>query len=382
MTAAIDMRLIADKYLQPAIGIVLAGLLATLLINAAIHGLQQQLHDQLAQMLLLVISGLALRRYAVWVVFSSLVIIVAIGGLHDAKTHLIPMPMHEAYSIPSTLLGYFIVAILIDRSAEALRESLHQSRLRAEQLQHEMLARQQVHVQLVHAQKKQITEQMASGLAHDLNNIFAVVQGLTDVSREHDEGTDKEHIARLNLALDAINETAMRGMALSRRLLRFSRPDQPVSQIIEAGEAIEETQQMLRQLLKARITLKISRAPVPLPIRFDRSQFELMLLNLAANANDAISASGIFSIDTRLSGECVEISVCDDGCGMSEAVAARIFEPFFSTKAADDGTGLGLAMVHELVSKAAGDISVESSVGHGSRFRIRLPLATDISPSV
>jgi signal transduction histidine kinase len=139
---------------------------------------------------------------------------------------------------------------------------------------------------------------------------------------------------------------------------------------------------MLRQLLGPGIVLSVRSDGEAAPVRMDRSQFELMLLNIASNARDALCDTGRFEIDIDRDGDRVRIRLRDNGSGMRAEVAARIFEPFFSTKPADSGTGLGLAVVNELVTEAGGGIGVESICGEGTTFLISLPCARQDSACI
>jgi signal transduction histidine kinase len=373
--AGIGVWMIRRGRFRPAVRAMLGMLLTMLFVNAFANGFERQLPDQLAQMLLLILSGLVLGRRSLWIVFGALLAVVALGSVRDAMVLFADTPARAFYNVPSTLFSYFLVAILTDRTTEALRESLRESNARGEALEQEIRERERTHAQLIHAQKKEITERMASGMAHDFNNIFSVIAGFSAERHEDDGGSDAQRAAQLESSLESVEASARRGMAISRRLLRFSRRDEAQADVFDAGEAIETLQPMLRQLLDAHIVLTCTREDAPLPILFDRSQFELMLLNLASNARDAIGGTGTFAIDARRERGDVVIALRDDGAGMPAAVAARVFEPFFSTKPADSGTGLGLAVVHELVTKADGTIEVTSTPGAGTTFRIALPLS-------
>jgi signal transduction histidine kinase len=375
--AGVGVRMIRRGRFRPAVRTLLGLLLTMLLVNAYFNGFQRQLPDQLAQMLVLILSGLVLGRRTLWIVFFALLVVIALGSVRDAMTLFAETPGRAFYNVPSTLFSYFLVAILIDRTTEALRESLRESNARGAALEQEIRERERTHAQLIHAQKKEITERMASGMAHDFNNIFSVIAGFSAERHEDDGGSDAQRAAQLESSLESVEATARRGMSISRRLLRFSRRDDTRAEIFDAGEAIETLQSMLRQLLDAHVVLTCTREQAPLPILFDRSQFELMLLNLASNARDAIADadSGTFAIDARREYGSVVITLRDDGAGMPPEVASRVFEPFFSTKPADGGTGLGLAVVHELVTKAGGTIAVTSAPGAGTTFRIALPLS-------
>jgi len=369
------VALIRHGHFRLSVKLLIGVLLAVFAVNMALNGLQRQIPDQLAQLLIMLLSGLVLGRRALWTSFALLTASVLIGALQDAQVLFADTPGRAFYNVPSVLFTYLIVAVLIDRTTEALRESLRESNARGAALEQEIRERERTHAQLIHAQKKEITERMASGMAHDFNNIFSVIAGFSAERHEDDGGSDAQRAAQLESSLESVEASARRGMAISRRLLRFSRRDDTQAEVFDAGEAIDALQPMLRQLLDAQIVLRFERDAAPLPILFDRSQFELMLLNLASNARDAIGGTGLFEIHARRTDAAVVITLRDDGAGMPPAVAARVFEPFFSTKPADSGTGLGLAVVHELVTKAGGTITVTSAPGTGTCFRIALPLS-------
>ncbi len=164
-------------------------------------------------------------------------------------------------------------------------------------------------------------------------------------------------------------------MAIIRRLLRCRRRDAESAEDFDAAAAIEVLQPMLRHLLEVRIVLRCALPAVPAPIHFDRSQFELMSFHLASDSRDAIADRGHLDIAVRSEDAWTVIEIADDGQGMPADVMARALQPFYSTKPADRGTGLGLAVVHDLVVRAGGRIQVHSELGVGTRFCIALPRA-------
>jgi signal transduction histidine kinase len=375
LCAAIGFVCVRRGALRAGVGLVLAAMLGSLLVNAAVNGLQRQLPDQLAQMLVLILAGLVLGRRALWITFGALLLMLGLGVGHDALVEFATEPARAFYNLPSVLFSYLLVTLLLDRTTEALRESLRESNARGHRLQQEMLERERAQTQLVHAQKREIVERMASGLAHDFNNVLAVISGFAAVRHDDEAASGAERIAQLEDSLAAVEESAGRGMAVVRRLLRFSRRDAEHAEDFDAAAAVDLLQPMLRQLLEARIVLRCRLPAAPAPIHFDRSQFELMLLNLASNSRDAIADRGHLDIAVRSEEGWTVIEIADDGQGMPADVVARVFEPFYSTKPADSGTGLGLAVVHDLVVRAGGRIQVHSELGVGTRFRIALPHA-------
>ncbi|MXV07894.1 MULTISPECIES: sensor histidine kinase [Xanthomonas] len=373
--AAIGFVRVRHGALRGGVRLALGAMLGSLLVNAAIHGFQNQLPDQLAQMLVLILAGLVLGRRALWVTFVALLLMLGVGVWRDVLVDFADEPARAFYNVPPVLFSYLLVALLLDRTTEALRESLRESNARGQRLQQEMQERERAQTQLIHAQKREITERMASGLAHDFNNILAVMSGFAAARHDDDLASDAQRIAQLEDSLAAVETSAERGMTIVRRLLRFSRRDAEHVERFDAAVAVEALQPMLRQLLEARIVLRCALPATPAPIRFERSQFDLMLLNLASNSRDAIADRGHFDIAVSSEDDTTVIEVADDGHGMPAEVAAQVFEPFYSTKPADSGTGLGLAVVRDLVVRAGGHIQVDSTVGVGTRFRIVLPHA-------
>ncbi len=365
-----------------AVKLLIGAMLLVTTINLGVNGLQRQMPDQLAQMLVLVLSGLVLGRGALWTTLAVLVGSVVLGAGRDAMSVFADAPARAFYNLPPLLFTYLLVTLLIDRTTQALRESLRESNERGRQLAEEMRERERTHAQLIHAQKKEITERMASGMAHDFNNIFAVIVGFANQRHEDDGEGSRQRLVQLEGHLSDVEETARRGMAISRRLLRFSRRDGEQAVVFDAAQAVQELESMLRQLLGPGIVLSVRSDGEAAPVRMDRSQFELMLLNIASNARDALSDHGRFEIDIDRDGDRVRIHLRDNGSGMRAEVAARIFEPFFSTKPADSGTGLGLAVVNELVTEAGGGIGVESICGEGTTFLISLPCARQDSACI
>lgn len=373
--AWISLWLVRRGTLPLAVKLLIGAMLVVSAVNLGTNGLQRQIPDQLAQMLILVLSGLVLGRRALWVSLAVLAGSAVLGAARDAMGIFAETPARAFYNLPPLLFTYFLVAVLIDRTTEALRESLRESNARGHQLVAEMRERERTHAQLIHAQKREITERMASGMAHDFNNIFAVVIGFAHQRHEDAGESATERMAQLEGYLSDVEEAARRGMSVSRRLLRFNRRDGEQPIVFDAAQAVQELAPMLRQLLGGGIVLAV-RSPVgDASVRMDRSQFELMLLNIASNARHALPDRGRFDVEISSGGTTVQIRLRDDGCGMREDIAAKVFEPFFSTKPADSGTGLGLAVVHELVTAAGGSIGVQSAPGRGTTFVISLPRA-------
>lgn len=248
----------------------------------------------------------------------------------------------------------------------------------------EISERYHLEMRLAHAEKLQALGQLAGSITHDFNNLIAVILGCCEAllvrigpgSAGHDD-------------LGQIRATALRARQLVRQLLSFARkrPVRPIP--LRLDRAIDELAPLLRRLLGPAIALEVQHAaPLPL-VRMDPGRFDQVILNLAVNARDAMPAGGRLSLRTaatslppallaggaRLEGSCVQVEVADTGCGIPPEVIGEIFAPFFTTKSADEGTGLGLATVREIVRQCGGHVEVASESGAGATFRILLPAA-------
>ncbi|MGY1531329.1 sensor histidine kinase [Luteimonas sp. A649] len=375
--AWVSIALIRHGRFRPAIVLFLAPQLISMLVTFSRLGVQSQLADPAPTMLTLVISGLVLGRSALWTVFGLLMLVFATGFASDAvRASQLGVPLRTALAnAPVVVISYALITIVLDRLIQALRESLAESNARGRDLQREMAERERAQSQLIHAQKMEATGRLASGLSHDFNNILDVIMGYA--GQRHDIPDIENRGARdkaFTKALSGVEVAAARGTALTRKLLVFSRHEMLRPQVVEVGRLIGELQPMLRQLLPRTIGLDMPDPTAPLHVRIDRGEFEMMVLNIAANARDAMEHGGRFSI--RLSGSpdgIVEIALSDTGQGMDEQLLQHIFEPFFTTKDEVDGTGLGLAVIHDLLESAGGNIGVRSVVGEGSTFVVQLP---------
>ncbi len=243
--------------------------------------------------------------------------------------------------------------------------------------------RRELENQLRQSQKMEAFGQLAGGVAHDFNNILAVIQlqaGL--LKMEH--GLSPEQLA---FASD-IELAAQRGANLTRQLLLFSRKQTMQLQNLKFKDVVDNVASMLRRTLGEHIELQLKFAQEPLFIRADPSMMDQILLNLAVNARDAMPKGGQIIIETSAAefdevtaaqypqarpGSFVCLSVSDTGNGIPPEILPRIFEPFFTTKEVGKGTGLGLATVFGIVEQHQGWITVYSEVGRGTAFRVYLP---------
>jgi PAS domain S-box-containing protein len=233
-------------------------------------------------------------------------------------------------------------------------------------------------------QKLDAVGHLAGGLAHDLNNVLAIIRGYTDLLRSEmpdgsEAGTDLDHIV----------EAVDRAAGVTRKVLAFSRKQPAARRLLDINTVVRGLEPMLRNLIKDQVEVRQDLDPGLWRVRADHGQMEQVLVNLATNARDAMPEGGVLRVATANRtiaqaaaaglppGDYVELTLADEGAGMSPAVSARIFEPFFSTKAKDRGMGLGLSIVHGIVSDMGGRVLVESAEGEGSTVTVRLPRARD-----
>ena len=329
----------------------------------------------------LALGGLMLGRRALWTIYVSILVICATGMttdyLHDPDQHA---SFFAAYNgLLFRLFSYALITIILDRSIGALREALAESNRHRQQLQHEMLERERAQEQLLHAQKMEAIGQLAQGIAHDFNNVLGIVLGFARERHRLDEpGADLCADAQaLAQALLGVEMAARRADAINRKLLNFSRRDTTRIEIFDAVEAALDLKPMLRQLFPSAVRMHFQTPDRPCWISFDRSQFELAILNIASNARDAMPHEGTFEVAIAADGpNAIELRLSDTGIGMSEEMKLKIFEPFFTTKPVGSGTGVGLTVVHNLVHNANGSIKVASEPGKGTTFRIHLPVVS------
>jgi len=227
--------------------------------------------------------------------------------------------------------------------------------------------RQLLEEQLRQSQKMEAVGRLAGGVAHDFNNLLTVItlssHMLIDMLKSP---------AQSELVKD-ISNAAERASALTRQLLTFGRKDVLAPKVLDINAAVREAESMLRRLIGEDILLVVELDPHAWPVTIDPGHLSQILMNLSVNARDAMPRGGTLVIRTTNVEDHVCLRVLDSGIGMSPEVLARVFEPFFTSKAVGKGTGLGLAVVHGIVDQSGGRIEVESEPGRGTSFSIYLP---------
>jgi PAS domain S-box-containing protein len=250
--------------------------------------------------------------------------------------------------------------------------------------------RDELELQLRHAQKMEAVGQLAGGVAHDFNNLLTVILGNTElllrkVRREEDLSSRDDIVKSLGL----LEQAGKRAATLTRQLLTFSRDRVVSTEVVDAGVLLVELAPMLRGMTGPRMEVELDVGDALGCVRGNRSQLEQVMLNLFLNARDALTPGGglIRLVGRRVSlreedlngtelepGDHVELRVVDDGPGMDEEMLARIFEPFFTTKPMGHGTGLGLATAFAITQQAGGHLLASSAPGEGATFRVLLPV--------
>ena len=251
----------------------------------------------------------------------------------------------------------------------------------------ERQARRKAEAQLQQVQKMEAVGLLAGGVAHDFNNLLAIITGYCGLILRDVEARSPQR-SRVEQILDA----AQRGATLTRQLLAFGRKQVLQPRVFDLNAVVVDTERMLRRLIEESIQVTTVPGSRLGRVKADPGQIEQVIMNLAVNARDAMPQGGKLIIETAdvdldesyarshpgvEPGRYVVLAVSDTGHGMDAETAARIFEPFFTTKEAGKGTGLGLATVYGIVKQSGGHISVYSEVGHGSTFKVFLPLSED-----
>jgi len=244
---------------------------------------------------------------------------------------------------------------------------------------------QRLESQLHQNQRLEAVGQLAGGVAHDFNNLLVVILNYAEFLLDRVE--DKE----LREDIGEIKTAADRAAALTHQLLVFSRREVVVPETVDLNEVVVETEGLLRKTLQEHIELVHSFAEGLWMVRLGSGQAEQILVNLLVNARNAMPEGGTVDVKTEnlelgsghnkeaslTDGQYVRLTVADTGTGMGEDVAAQAFDPFFTTRKDDGGTGLGLATVYGIVKEAGGHIEVYTEPGHGTAFKVYLPAIVD-----
>jgi PAS domain S-box-containing protein len=239
--------------------------------------------------------------------------------------------------------------------------------------------------QLRQAQKMEAVGRLAGGVAHDFNNMLAVIAGYSELLLHLTQTAERQD---LRGPLQEIQKASERAARLTRQLLAFSRKQVLTPKVLDLGALVMDFERMLARLIGEDIEVATRVAPDLYRIKADPGQLEQVLLNLVVNGRDAMPTGGKITIEVQnveldnsygkqhqavVPGDYVLLAVTDTGSGMSAETLEHAFEPFFTTKDAEHGTGLGLATVFGIVQQSGGHIQVYSELGIGTTFKVYLP---------
>jgi CheY-like chemotaxis protein len=232
------------------------------------------------------------------------------------------------------------------------------------------------------AQRLEAVGQLTSGVAHDFNNLLMVVLGnIRQMQKAHLEPATQRR-------LQMMAQAAERGAQLTAQMLAFSRRQRLEPRPVDLNGTVLSMRDLLQSTMGGSIQIRTALQAELWPAMIDPTQIELMILNLAINARDAMEVGGALTVETgnvtlgpptrpeeAPAGDYVMVAVSDTGSGMSEEVLDKVFEPFFTTKAVGKGSGLGLSQVFGLAKQSGGGVRIESSVGRGTSVQVFLPRA-------
>jgi PAS domain S-box-containing protein len=260
---------------------------------------------------------------------------------------------------------------------------MYEGRPAALVLSHDVTERLRLEERLGQAEKMEAIGRLAGGVAHDFNNLLTVISGYTEILLAKADTPGREQLGE-------IAHAAEQAAGLTRQLLAFSRRQVLHPRVLDLNEIVGGMEPMVRRIIGDDVSVGVRLAPGLAPVEADQAQIERVILNLAANARDAMPDGGRLTIETQnveldedyvssrgegTAGANVLLAVSDTGVGMSEDVQRHLFEPFFTTKSPGAGTGLGLSTVFGVVKQSGGSIYVYSEEGRGTTFKIYLPAA-------
>ncbi|PKK88800.1 MAG: hypothetical protein CVV64_17095 [Candidatus Wallbacteria bacterium HGW-Wallbacteria-1] len=243
------------------------------------------------------------------------------------------------------------------------------------------------------SEKMRIMGQMASGIAHDFNNILTAIMGFAEML--HSSLSENYQLSEY---ASSIMKSASQAEAITAKLGAFSRQNPFVLKPVEINSILEENIEMMSHIVGRKIKMRKNLCEKKARISGDQTEIHFALLNLAANARDAMAEGGELGISSRIiqfdkalnlpydfrlsAGKFFEIAISDTGSGMSEEIKNKLFEPFFTTKGSDQGTGLGLVNVFGCMKQHSGVVMVESAPEKGTVFRLLFPLVEDDESTV
>jgi PAS domain S-box-containing protein len=259
-------------------------------------------------------------------------------------------------------------------------------------LKENITERKMLENQLFHAQKMEAIGRLAGGISHDFNNILTAIIGFSSIIQ-----MKLPQNSPLIKTTEQLIATAECGSSLTQGLLAFSRKQESNPVVIDLNEILARIEQLLLRLINAEIHLDVTMEQRKLPILADSVQIEQVVINLVANARDALQQAGVIILATGAitmdsdfilasgfgqAGDYAVLTCSDTGMGMDSETLAHVFEPFYTTKEMGKGTGLGLSIVYAIIKKFSGFITCQSQIGSGTTFTVYLPLMAESRMSV
>jgi len=279
----------------------------------------------------------------------------------------------------------------LQQSNQALQAEIARRELAQQQRDQEQDRAKRLEEQLAQTERMEAIGRLAGGVAHDFNNLLGVILGNSELLLQ-DESLDNH----LGERLQEIKMAGEEATSLTRQLLAFSRQQVFERQILDLNVVLRDMQPLLARIIRESIHFELDLGKQVGSIRIDRSQLAPVILNLVANARDAMTSGGRLRVETCnveldesytrehvdvRPGSYVQLSVTDSGSGMDRETVSRIFEPFFTTKEHGRGSGLGLATVYGIVRQSGGHVWVYSEPGLGTTFKIYFPRVIEASDS-
>ncbi|PKR28676.1 response regulator [Stutzerimonas stutzeri] len=259
-------------------------------------------------------------------------------------------------------------ALVVERTSELEKAN--------QELRTQMAERAQIEETLRQAQKIEAIGQLTGGIAHDFNNLLMVISGGLDMLDRRADPARRERL------MDGMRQAAQRGTALTRQLLAFSRRQSLEPESVDLVLRIGRMRELLDRSLSGDVHVEVQFEPDLWPVEVDPGELELVVLNLAVNARDAMPDGGSILIEASnapgeavlgITGDFVRLTVTDSGTGIPEEVRTRVFDPFFTTKEIGKGSGLGLAQVYGFARQSGGSVWIESECDRGTSVIMLLP---------
>jgi signal transduction histidine kinase/ActR/RegA family two-component response regulator len=306
----------------------------------------------------------------------------------DEFERAVPLTLPAVIGILGMLASCLLAALYVqqqrtvERVAAQVRVATAELREANARLRDEAEARSEAEAQLFQAQKMEAVGQLTGGMAHDFNNMLAVVIGSLDFARHTDDPK------RLHRLIEQALKGAAKAAELTQRLLAFSRRQTLQPSVLDVNTLVAEMSELIRRSLGGAVQLRTEQAGNLWQAFADPAQLESAILNLAVNARDAMPGGGKLTIETHnctlddsykarspdvTPGDYVLIAVSDTGVGMTPEVRARVLEPFFTTKEVGKGTGLGLPQVFGFAKQTGGHLAIYSEPGRGTTIKLYLP---------